>query len=239
MNSINEKLSCFIVDDNNIARLLLKELISQIPSLTLLGESASASVAMPMILAKKSEIDILFLDIEMPEMSGFDLLKAISPSPITILTSASKAYVEEAYEMNVADYLIKPIGLPRFAMAIKRATELNSKKDTVINSIEKEFVFIKENKTLRKLLLKDIYWLEAKGDYVKIHLADKYHIIHSTLRQIEEKLPENDFIKVHRSYVVSTEKIEYIEDNLIYINNTPIPVSETNKPDLLRTLKFL
>ena len=175
-NFEDAKLTCLIVDDNAIARLLLKQLIAQIPSLEIVAECTSAIEANNYLT--KQTVDILFLDIEMPVMSGFELLKSLGKSPVTILTSASKGYVEEAYEMNVADYLIKPISIARLAMGVQRATELVNKKDVLFTSVDEGSVFIKENKVLRKLLLKDIYWLEAKGDYVKIYLADKYYIIH-------------------------------------------------------------
>ncbi len=236
-NFKEEKLSCLIVDDNAIARLLLKQLIAQIPTLEIVAECSGAMEANNFF--SNQTVDILFLDIEMPEMSGFELLKSIGKSPVTILTSASKGYVEEAYEMNVADYLIKPVSLPRLAMAVQRATELVTKRDVLLTSVNDGSVFIKENKVLRKLLLKDIYWLEAKGDYVKISLADKYYIIHSTLKQLEEKLPSSKFIRVHRSYVIATDKIEYIEDNVLYLNNTPIPISDSNKSELIHKLNFL
>lgn len=236
-NYKEEKFTCLIVDDNAIARLLLKQLIAQIPSLQIVAECTGAIEANNFFA--KQTVDILFLDIEMPEMTGFELLKSIGKSPVTILTSASKGYVEEAYEMNVADYLIKPVSLARLAMAVQRATELVNKKDVLFTSVDEGSVFIKENKVLRKLLIKDIYWLEAKGDYVKICLADKYYIIHSTLKQLEEKLPSSKFIRVHRSYVIATDKIEYIEDNVLYLNNTPIPISDSHKSELIQKLKFL
>ncbi len=237
MQHTEKPISCLIVDDNEIARLILKQLLTQIPTLQLIGECSSAIEASNFINITK--VDILFLDIEMPEMTGFDLLKALNPAPITILTSSSKAYVEEAYEMNVADYLIKPVNLPRLSMALQRATELLAKKEFVFNKVENEHVFIKENKSLRKLLIDDIYWLEAKGDYVKIQLLNKYHIIHSTLKQLEEKLPKAKFVKIHRSYIVAFEKIEYIEDNLVYANNSALPISESFKADLILKLNFL
>lgn len=236
-NFEDAKLTCLIVDDNAIARLLLKQLIAQIPSLEIVAECTSAIEANNYLT--KQTVDILFLDIEMPVMSGFELLKSLGKSPVTILTSASKGYVEEAYEMNVADYLIKPISIARLAMGVQRATELVNKKDVLFTSVDEGSVFIKENKVLRKLLLKDIYWLEAKGDYVKIYLADKYYIIHSTLKNLEEKLPSSNFLRVHRSFVIATDKIEYIEDNVVYLNNTPIPISDSNKSELIQKLNFL
>ncbi len=231
------KYSCLIVDDNKVARLLLAQLIKQIPELTLKGECSNAMEATSFFL--NDTVDILFLDIEMPEVNGFELLQSLTSRPITILTSASKAYVEEAFSLNVADYIIKPVALPRIMMAVQRSIELVNQKDTEVNKIEQEFVFIKENKILKKLQLNDIYIFESKGDYVKIHLSNKYHIVHSTLKNIEERLPGKNFVKVHRSYIVALDKIDYMEDNVLHLNGTPVPVAESSKASLLEAMNFL
>lgn len=231
------QFSCLVVDDNDVARMLLLQLLQQIPSLTVKGECNNAPDAAEFI--SNNKVDILFLDIEMPGMSGFDLLKALKNRPVTILTTASKNYAEEAFELNVADYIVKPVALPRLAMAVQRAAELIKGKDAELNTIEKDYVFIKENKILKKVVLDEIYWFESKGDYVKIHLADKYYIIHSTLKQMEERLNKAKFIRVHRSYMVALNKIDYMEDNVLYLNNSPIPVSESCKADLFKALSLI
>jgi DNA-binding LytR/AlgR family response regulator len=236
--SMNEvKFNCLIVDDNKIARVLLTELLKQVPSVNIAGECSGAAEATGFIAANK--VDILLLDIEMPDMNGFELLKALASRPVTILTSANKGYAEEAYELNVVDYLVKPVGLPRLMMAISRAAELLKEKDAYLNTIEQEHIFIKEGKAIRKLLLDDIYWIESKGDYVKIFTANKSHIVHASLKQLEERLPSLQFIRVHRSYMIALNKIDYMEDNVLYLNNTPVPVSENNKPDLLKRMNLI
>lgn len=236
MANTNTKYSCLIVDDNKVARLLLTQLISQIPTLSLKGECANAMEASAFFA--KDNVDILFLDIEMPEVNGFELLKSLRVRPITILTSANKGYAEEAFTLNVADYIVKPVALPRLMMAVQRSIELVSQTDSEVQEIEKKYVFIKENKILKKLLLSDVYIFESKGDYVKILLADKYHIVHSTLKTLEERLPAR-FIKVHRSYIVAIDKIDYMEDNVLYLNNVPVPVSESCKNDLIAAMNLL
>jgi DNA-binding LytR/AlgR family response regulator len=226
-----------IVDDNKVARVLLTQLVEQIPSVTIAGECGSAAEAAKFL--NEHEIDFMFLDIEMPGMSGLELLQSLTKRPLTILTSANKGYALEAFDLNVVDYLVKPVNLPRLMMGVNRVIELLKQQDVEFNNIEQEQVFIKENKVIRKLSVSDIYFLESKGDYVKIHLGDKYHIIHATLKTMEDRLPAAKFIRVHRSYIVAKEKIDYIEDNVLYLNGTPIPVSESYRAELFKTLNLL
>lgn len=229
--------NCLIVDDNKVARVLLRELLEQIPQLNITGECSSAAEAISFI--GNNKIDILFLDIEMPGMSGLDLLRSLEKRPLTILTSGNKGYALEAFDLNVVDYVVKPVALPRLVISVNRAIELLKQKDVEINTIEQGHVFIKENKQIKKLALNDIYILESKGDYVKIQLADKYHIIHSTLKAMEDRLPAAKFIRVHRSYVVAIDKIDYMEDNVLYLNGIPVPVSESYRTELFKQLNIL
>lgn len=229
--------NCLIVDDNKVARLLLRELLEQLPVITIVGECSNATEAISFISNNKA--DILFLDIEMPGMSGLELLRSLEKRPLTILTSGNKGYALEAFDLNVVDYLVKPVSLPRLIMSVNRAVELLKQNDVEFNNIEHDHVFIKENKVIRKLDLNEIYILESKGDYVKIQLADKYHIIHSTLKALEEKLPVSRFLRVHRSYIVAKDKIDYLEDNVLYLNNIPVPVSESYRTELFKQLNIL
>ncbi|HEX4877146.1 MAG TPA: LytTR family DNA-binding domain-containing protein [Chitinophagaceae bacterium] len=226
-----------IVDDNKVARVLLRELLEQFPLITIAGECSNAAEAISFI--SNNKVDILFLDIEMPGMSGLELLRSLDKRPVTILTSGNKGYALEAFDLNVVDYLVKPVSLSRLMMSVNRAVELLKQKDVELNTIEQDHVFIKENKLIRKLDLNDIYILESKGDYVKIQLADKYHIIHSTLKAMEDRLPASKFLRVHRSYIVAKDKIDYLEDNVLYLNNVPVPVSESYRAELFKQLNIL
>ena len=237
MSNNEKKLKVLIVDDNAMARVLLSQLLEQVPSISVTGECENAVEAIAIL--NKDEIDILFLDIEMPGMSGIDLLKSLPLRPLTILTSANKEYGAEAYELNVVDYLVKPLQLPRTIMAINRATELLKQKDAFVNQVEADHLFIKENKIIRKVLIDDIYLLESKGDYVKIHVVEKYHIVHATLKLFEDRLPSSKFMRVHRSYIVALDKVDYIEDNILYLNNIPVPLSESYRSIFLKNLNML
>jgi DNA-binding LytR/AlgR family response regulator len=237
MNNQESTYKVLIVDDNAMARVLIRQLLEQVPSISIVGEFDNAVDALTKL--NNGDVDILFLDIEMPGMSGIDLLKSLSVRPLTILTSANKGYGTEAYELNVVDYLVKPLLLPRTMMAINRATELLKQKEVYFNEIESDYIFIKENKIIRKILVDDIYLLESKGDYVKIYVLEKCYIVHATTKLLEERLSDFKFMRVHRSFIVALDKIDYIEDNILYLNNTPVPLSDSYRGAFLKKLNLL
>lgn len=187
----------------------------------------------------KNKADLLFLDVEMPGMSGLELLRVLKDKPLTILVTAKAGYAVEAFELNVVDYLVKPFSLSRVMVAVEKAKELLQVKNTGINNVENDHIFIKDGKAIRKIFLQNVLWLEAKGDYVKIATTQGNYIIHATLRNLEEKLSGNEFVRIHRSYIVPVGKIDYIEDGAAYILGTPLPVSENYKNDLLKKLRLL
>jgi len=230
-------IRCLVVDDNKISTLLLVQLLEQIPEVVVAGICSSA-VEASMFLANK-KVDLLFLDIEMPGMSGLELLRSLDKRPLTVLTSAVTGYAIEAFELNVVDYIVKPVQLSRLLGTVRRASELLKEEDVMVNEIERDYFFIKDGKTIRKILLDDIYFFEAMGDYVKIHCADKYFVIHTTLKLLEEKLSAKEFIRVHRSYIVAAKKIDYIEENVLYLNAISVPLSEFYKAKVLSLLNFL
>lgn len=231
------KFRSIIVDDNAMSRIILRQLLDQVPVVQVTGEFENAVDALDIL--NEGQTDILFLDIEMPGMSGLDLLRTLPMRPLTILTSANKGYGSEAFELNVVDYLVKPLQLTRTVMAINRAAELLRQKDAIINDVHPEYLFIKENKVIRKLPIDDIYLLESRGDYVKIHVAEKYHVVHATLKLFEDRLPASRFMRVHRSYIVAIDKIDYIEESILYLNNNPVPLSESYRGMFLKHLNLL
>jgi len=228
---------CLVVDDNRVASLLLVQLLGQIPGLAIAGTCENAAEAAAFL--SHTKVDLLFLDIEMPGMNGLELLRSLARRPLTILTSANKGYALEAFELNVVDYVVKPVMLPRLLTAVRRAIELIQQEDVLINTVEQDYIFIKDGKTIRKILFDDIYFMEANGDYVKIHFADKYYVIHATLKVLEEKLSPKKFLRVHRSYIVAIDKIDYIEDNVLFLNTVAVPLSEFYKSKVLSQLNFL
>jgi DNA-binding LytR/AlgR family response regulator len=176
----------------------------------------------------------------MPGMTGIELTKQLgNTKPLIIFTTAKSDYALEAFELNVVDYLLKPVSLPRFLQAVGRAREVMESNKQEVKFEEKEFVFVKDNGVLKKLNVDEILFLEAMGDYVKVHTGQKFHVLHSTLKSIEEKLPTNKFIRVHRSYIVALSKIDFIQEGVISIGKSSIPVAETYKASLNKKLNLL
>jgi DNA-binding LytR/AlgR family response regulator len=231
-------MKCIIVDDNKMARMALKQLVSQVPALELVTECNDASEALDSL--NTTQVDLLLLDIEMPDMTGLDLIRKLGNNkPLIIFTTAKTDYAVEAFELNVVDYLVKPIALPRFKQAIEKAQETIDSNKQEVKVEEQAFVFVKDNGVLKRIAIDDILFLEAMGDYVKVHTLQKFHVVHATLKSIEEKLPSSKFIRVHRSYIVAINKIDYIQEGTISIGKTTIPVADTHKSNLNKRLNLL
>lgn len=231
-------MKCIIVDDNKMARMALKQLVSQVQNLELVAECSNAMEAYNQLAA--NGIDLLFLDIEMPEMSGIDLIKKLgAKKPLIIFTTAKTDYAVEAFELNVVDYLVKPITQPRLLQAVEKAQEALDSNKQEVKVEEQGFVFVKDNGMLKRISIEDILFLEAMGDYVKVHTAPKFHVVHATLKSIEEKLPASKFLRVHRSYIVAINKIDFIQEGTISIGKTSIPVADTHKANLNKRLNLL
>jgi len=226
-----------IVDDNKMARMLLNGMLSQVKGINVVGEIEDAPSAITEL--KNNDIDILFLDIEMPGMSGFELLKILPERPLTIMITAQPGYAAEAFELNVVDFLVKPFNVARVIQSVERAIELLKVKNTTFKQVENNHIFIKDGKTIRKIFVQDILWLEAKGDYVKIVTPKTPFIIHATLRNMEEKLSGGEFVRIHRSYIIAVSKIDYIEDGIAHVQGEQLPVSENYKNELLKHLRLL
>lgn len=218
--------------------MALKQLVTQVPLLEPVAECNDAQEALNVL--ETTGVDLLLLDIEMPEMTGLDLIKKMGKQrPLIIFTTAKKDYAVEAFELNVVDYLVKPITLPRLKQAVEKAAETLESNKEEVKVEEQGFVFVKDNGILKRISIDDILFLEAMGDYVKVHTAQKFHVVHATLKSIEEKLPASKFIRVHRSYIVAINKIDYIQEGTISIGKTSIPVADTHKSNLNKRLNLL
>ncbi|MFB6457979.1 LytR/AlgR family response regulator transcription factor [Chitinophaga sp. Hz27] len=231
-------MNCLIVDDNKLARTAMRQLASHVEQLQVLDECSSAMEAYNLL--QKEKVDLLLLDIEMPGMSGLELTRNLgNKAPIIIFTTVKKDYAVEAFELKVADYLIKPVSPARFIQAIERAKEIYESNNRELQVSDLEFVFIRDNGVLKRIRTDEILYLEAMGDYVKLFTAQKFHAIHSTLKSLEEKLPAGKFMRVHRSYIVALDKIEAIEDGTILIQKNSIPIADAYKSALNNRLKLL
>lgn len=231
-------MNCLVIDDNKIARTTLRQLISQHVQLNIVGECADAEDAYRVII--RNEVDLLFLDIEMPGMSGIDLVKNLGEKkPIIIFTTSKKDYAPEAFDLNVADFIVKPLMPIRFRQAIEKATEIYQGKKQEIRLEGSSFIFIRDSNIVRRLELDDILFAEAMGDYVKLYVNQKFYAIHTTLRSVEENLPSSKFTRVHRSYIVQVSKIDTIQDGALIINGRSVPVADNYRASLNRRMNIL
>lgn len=224
-------MKALIVDDNDIARTTLSHLAKQIPNLTIVNEYSNAIEAYNHL--QNNHIDLIFLDIEMPEMTGIELTKNLSGKDIIIIfTSSNKEYALEAFELNIADYILKPVMPARFLQAVSKAQSILESKKENVEMTNDEFLFVRDSNITRRLKLDDIFYAEAMGDYVKFYTKEKMFAIHGKMKTAEERLPKDNFIRVHRSYIVSVGKIDTLQDGGIMIDGKFIPVADAYRKAL-------
>lgn len=230
-----EKIRCLIVDDDDMSRKMLEMLVLQVKSLQLVASCNNPLQAREVLTSQP--IDLLFLDMEMPDLSGLDLLKSLNSYPEVIIASAKEQYALQAFDFEVTDYLLKPVVLDRFLKAVDRVEKrLAQEKDSYTTP---ESVFVKANNQIVGIRLSDITWIEAYGDYVNIYTEKDRFIVHSTMKGIENKMPRDQFIRVHRSFIVRFNRIQAIEDTVVIIGKKLIPIGESYRPELMRRLNLL
>ena len=237
-------MNCIIIDDEATARAIIAQLCTNIPSLNILEDFPNAMQAIKYL--NQNEVDLIFLDIHMPDFTGFDFIQTLKNPPKIILTTSDPKFAIQAFEYDcIIDYLVKPITQERFDKAIQKAesSEVSSKKDTgstnAVETTSGNDLYINIDRRLIKIDIPTIYLIEAKGDYILVKTEDKNYTVHSTLKKIEEKLPNDLFLKVHRSYIINVQKIIDIEDNSVLIKKDVIPVSRSNRPELMKRLNLL
>jgi DNA-binding LytR/AlgR family response regulator len=231
-------MNCLIVDDNKIARTTLKQLVSQVSDLQLAGECVNAMEAYNLL--REQPVDLLLLDIEMPGMTGIELTRNLqSNRPVIIFTTSKKEYAAEAFDLNVADYIVKPITPARFIQAIDKAREILQSNTEQVKLNEDEFIFIRDSNIVRRLKLSEILYAEAMGDYVKLHTAQKFFAIHSTMKEVEQRLPSPKFLRVHRSFIAAIDKIDTIQEGALIINGKPVPVADAYRAALNKRMNVL
>lgn len=224
-------MTSLIVDDNPIARATLKLLTSQVSDLEVMAEYTNAMDAYNHL--QKQEVDLLFLDINMPEMTGLDLIRNLQhKSTMIIFITSNKDYAVEAFELNVADYLVKPITPVRFLQAVDKVRSIVETANQNFKVYEDEFIFVRDSTTIRRLKLDDILYAEAMGDYVKFYTHKKAYAIHGTMKSAEEKLPQAKFIRIHRSYIAALSKIDTLQDGGLVINEKFLPIADAYRKAL-------
>jgi DNA-binding LytR/AlgR family response regulator len=224
-------INCIIIDDEPLARKGLKEYVSDIDFLHLLAEFDSPLKAIEFIDSR--EVQLLYLDIEMPKMSGLDFFKTLKHAPPVIFTTAYPEYALEGFEVNALDYLVKPISFDRFYKAALKAKEFNELRE---KNSESDHFFIKSDNVLVKIFFEDVLFVEALQNYVNIHTKDKKYLTYLTFKSVEVFLPSTKFIRVHKSYIVAAAKIDSIDGNEIRIGEHRIPVSRSLKEEVIEKL---
>jgi DNA-binding LytR/AlgR family response regulator len=234
------KLTCAVVEDDSVSRAFIKGLIEKTNILSLEGSFSSAQEALPWL--NENEVDLLFLDVEMPGISGLEMFRSLPYKPDVIIISGNPQYAVEAFDLSLADYLVKPLkDYSRFLAAVNKVVIKKAKlklNDPGISSSDGT-LFVKVDSLLLKIDIETILWVEAFGDYVKIQTTEKLHTVYSTLKKVEDKLDPKKFVRVHRSYIINIAKISNINPHNLEINKKIIPISGTYKEDLLNRIKIL
>ncbi|WP_340076588.1 LytTR family DNA-binding domain-containing protein [Leptobacterium sp. I13] len=226
------RLNCIIVDDSNLQRMSVARLIRNHASLNLVAEYSNGIEAKNGLKNKK--VDLIFLDIEMPVVSGFDLIESLDAPPQIILVTGKADYALKAFDYDVTDYLHKPITTERFEASVKRAIQnyqlMNASKE------EGEHIFVKSNLKKRKVFLNEINWIEALGDYIKLVTDSANIVVLSTMKAFEKQLPEDHFLRIHKSYIVNLDKVQKFNSRNVEVNGRQIPLSRNKKTDLIEAL---
>jgi two-component system, LytTR family, response regulator LytT len=237
------KVKCLIVEDEPIAQEILRSYIDKTDFLSVEGQLGNAIEAFNFL--QRNTVNLLFLDIKMPQMSGIDLLKAITHKPSVIITSAYRYYATDAFDLDVIDYLLKPYSFERFLKAVGKVmmtevTSGNAMASSPAATGEKAYIFVKGNKQLQKVYLDEILYIESQRDYLKFRTAAHADIVtRQTIGYYERFLPAQQFLRVHRSFIVAAHKISAVEANRIFIGAIPIPVGRNYKDHVQEYLKNL
>ncbi|UZR94425.1 LytR/AlgR family response regulator transcription factor [Chondrinema litorale] len=229
-------MRCIVVDDEDVARMVIKDFVERTEGLELVADIDNAIDAYNLL--KKEKIDLVFLDIEMPQMTGIELVESLEHKPQFVLVTGRNDYAVKAYELTITDYLIKPVEYKRFLQAVQKV-ENNFSKD-VLDTQGKEDIYVKADSKIVRIKLNDIKFVEALSDYVIIHTGQKKFIVHSTMKGIASRLPDSEFSRVHRSFIVNINQIETIEDmSNIIMPNKIIPIGASYKTSFFKKLNFL
>jgi two-component system LytT family response regulator len=230
-------IRCLVVDDEPPAREIIRRYIEQVPTLQLAGECANAIQAIALL--QQSQVDLLFLDIRMPQLNGIDFLKTLKNPPRVIFTTAFAEYALEGYELDVVDYLMKPIPFDRFLKAVNKVFQLQGspKPEAIAPADEKKsesFVYFRADRKMVKVVLQDILYIESMKDYVKIFTRGGTIITKQSISSVEAMLPEREFVRSHRSFIVATRHIKSFTSELIEIHNTEIPIGKFFRNEVMK-----
>src|SRR6185295_71132 len=232
-----QPLSCIIIDDEPIARNILKEYILRDDRLLLVQDYSNASDALKELSLVKPKL--IFLDIKMPKISGFEMLRSLPQHPQVIFTTAFREYAVEGFDLNAVDYLLKPFSFERFLQAVNKAylllsTELSGEAPHTDNS--NDDLFVKSNGKLVRIRINDIFYVEALKEYIRIFTPDGNQVVYQTMQNIEDRLPKETFFRIHRVYIAGWRQVEAIEGNTVIVNGTQLPVSRYCKDEFINRI---
>jgi DNA-binding LytR/AlgR family response regulator len=228
------KINCLIVDDEPVARKIVQEFVEELDWLQLVGQAESPLKAINVLA--KSSVDLLFLDIEMPQMSGLELLKNLPNPPVVIVTTAYPQYALEGFELSVLDYLLKPISMERFLKAALKAKAFFEQKNKTITPTA-DYFFVKCDGNIERIELRELLYVKALENYIIIQTAQRKYITYLTMKGLEEYLPTKQFVKIHKSYLVPIAKIDRIEGNEVHIGNEKLPLSRNLRAEVLERIE--
>jgi len=234
------EINCIIIDDELPAIQLIEDYVARITFMNVLKSFNNAIEPVSFLQANK--VDVIFLDVEMEGFTGLQFIKSLLQKPKIILTTAYDQYALEAFNLNVCDYLLKPISFERFLTAINKCchvTENGSfEVNTSIDFIQNDYIYIKENKKIHKIFLSDINYIESMKEYIKIHTSSGRYITKTSISNFDTKLPQDNFIRVHKSYIISISKIKSFTSTTIELENMEIPISRTYKNAVMNALNY-
>ena len=228
-------MKCLIVDDDQFSQLVIKKCVERTDELTLVEIFSNGFEARKYV--QENDVDLIFLDIEMPEMTGLEFIQTLDNPPQIILITSKEDYAVQAFENAVVDYIVKPVKYPRFIKAVERA--LDNHRGTKGAQAEADHLFVKIDHKLIRLAMSEILYVEALADYVNVHTKDSRYTVLSTMKAMESKLPEAEFARTHRSFIIRLDKIESIEENLVTLPGKAIPISRSYKANIMQRLNTL
>lgn len=226
--------SCMVIEDEPLAQNILKKYIEDHPSLELIAICSDALEAQTILISQP--VQLIFLDINLPKLSGINFIKTLVHSPLIIFTTAYPEFAVEGFELNAVDYLLKPFSFERFLKAVNKATEkLNA---SILNNNENKvsFIFLRADKKIHRVELDAIHYIEAIGDYMKVITDSGQLIVNETMKKLQEELPATLFIRVHKSFIISRNRIKYIEGNYIQVEDKSIPIGATYRNEVLTSI---
>ncbi len=236
------KTKCLIVDDEPLARDLIRGHVEKLENFEIVAECSDAMKALNIL--REKQVDLMFMDIQMPQITGIEFLKTLKHPPMVIITTAYREYALEGFELDVVDYLLKPITFERFLKAVNKYYQMNQDDVQLIASTvsdklpEESFIYVKENKKVVKVYLSEIRYIEGLSEYVQIYTDKKKIITKTSMAQMEEKLPPENFLRIHKSFIVSMGKIEAFTANTIEIQGKELPIGRSFKNAVISALNF-